>query len=488
MTGSVVTRNGPPMTRLRQLPHEIHRRSLWQVLGIFVVGSWVSALPPPAARGQEASDAFVVWARQNAIPVATTEPGQGFDDLQPFKEMVGSARVVGLGESIHAAHEFFEVRHRLLEFLVEEMGFTAFAMEAAPFAEAVQINEYVVGLREEPDSWQGDWFSGVFGAQRELQELVRWMRRYNDDPTHDRKLHFYGIDLIAQFVSPLKPIEGVWRYLEEVDPTYADSSRRTLLPLIEPFLGQGGGVRWVSVDAYSLLEEEQRNAYTTAIADLIARMETWRVYYIERSSVERYEWAYRHAVSSRQADRRFREWAADPLTVPGRVAREGGPGEGVSSRDLTMAENLVWALEREGPEGRIVLWAHNAHLQKYPWVGQGARGTVLGEYLESMVGDEYLSVGFTYSQGAPSGWVSYQTEVSKPAPPGSLDAAMAQVGLPIFVLDLRRAPREGPVYEWLNQEREQRGATVESGLVDPARAWDVLFHIDRISPAVTIEP
>ena len=65
---------------------------------------------------------------------------------------------------------------------------------------------------------------------------------------------------------------------------------------------------------------------------------------------------------------------------------------------------------------------------------------------------------------------------------------MAQVGLPIFVLDLRRAPREGPVYEWLNQEREQRGATVESGLVDPARAWDVLFHIDRISPAVTIEP
>ena len=28
------------MTRLRQLIHEIHRRSLWQVLGIYVVGSW----------------------------------------------------------------------------------------------------------------------------------------------------------------------------------------------------------------------------------------------------------------------------------------------------------------------------------------------------------------------------------------------------------------------------------------------------------------
>ncbi len=29
------------MSRLKQLIHEIHRRSLWQVLGIYVVGSWL---------------------------------------------------------------------------------------------------------------------------------------------------------------------------------------------------------------------------------------------------------------------------------------------------------------------------------------------------------------------------------------------------------------------------------------------------------------
>ena len=28
------------MARLKQLIHEIHRRSLWQVLGIYVVGGW----------------------------------------------------------------------------------------------------------------------------------------------------------------------------------------------------------------------------------------------------------------------------------------------------------------------------------------------------------------------------------------------------------------------------------------------------------------
>ena len=29
------------MSRLKQLIHEIHRRSLWQVLAIYIVGSWL---------------------------------------------------------------------------------------------------------------------------------------------------------------------------------------------------------------------------------------------------------------------------------------------------------------------------------------------------------------------------------------------------------------------------------------------------------------
>ena len=463
---------------MKKLIQEASRPSLWQVLGIYLAGSCV-ALQPQAARSQEAPDAFVVWARENAIPIATTEPGSGFEDLQPVKAVIGDARVVGLGESVHSSHEFFEVRHRLLEFLVSEMGFTAFAMETG-FVEAVKINEYVLGRQEEPEQWKHNWFTSGFGAEQELLALVRWMRRYNEDLIHPRKLHFYGIDVPGSYSSPLAAIEGAQAYLDEVDPGYAASSRETLLPLVEPFLGQGGGVRQVSVDKYSRLAEEVRNAYTAAIADLIARMETWRVYYVQRSSSEAYEWAYRHAVFSRQLDQIFREWAADTLSVP--AGQEG------STRDAEMADNLVWALEREGPEGRIVLWAHNTHLQKYPLVWRGASQTSLGEYLESIVGDEYVSLGSTYSQGAPSGWASYQTEVSKPAPPGSLDAVLGRVGLPIFLLDLRRAPREGPVYEWLNQEREQRESMPEPHLVNPARAWDVLFHIDRISPAVTIEP
>ena len=35
----------------------------------------------------------------------TTNPNAPFNDLKPFKNMVGSASIVGLGEATHGAHE-----------------------------------------------------------------------------------------------------------------------------------------------------------------------------------------------------------------------------------------------------------------------------------------------------------------------------------------------------------------------------------------------
>jgi erythromycin esterase len=418
----------------------------------------------------------VAWAREHAIPIATIEPGRGFEDLQPLQEIIGDARIVGLGESVHGAHEFFQVRHRLLEFLVEEMGFTAFAMETG-FVDAVRIN--VLGRPEEPERWESDW---PWFDSKELWALVRWMRRYNEDASHPRKLHFYGVDVHTWYTNPLAAIEEAWTYLDEVDPGYAAESRQALLPLVEPW--QGEGLRRASVegrqrvDKYTRLPMEVRTAYTAAIADLVARFETRRVDYLGRSSEDAYEWAYRHAIVARQLDQQFRAFASTDIPT------EGAPflAEGAIARDRVMADNLLWALEREGPEGRIVLWAHNSHVQKYPHVFGDRNTTIMGEFLDSMIGDDYVSVGFTYYQGADSGWASYQTDIPNPPRPGSLDDAMALVGLPMFVLDLRSVPKEGRVYEWLNQVGEQRMSVPEYLELNPLRAWDALFHIGRISP------
>jgi len=436
----------------------------------------------PAGCSEQAPAEFLVWAHKNAIPITTTEPDKGFKDLQPLKEIVGNARVVGLGESVHTAHELYRVRHRLLQFLVEEMGFTAFAMETG-FAEAVKVNDYVLGRVSEPPRWQYNGFTWGFGYEEELLALLRWMRSYNDDPRHPRKLHFYGIDVAVPYSSPLTAVEEAQAYLAKVDPEYAASpGRQELLTLLQKFQGSGFSdeARDISLNKYIKLPVEERNAYTAAIADLLARYRTNRMDYIDRSSVEDYEWAYHSGIAAQQLDSAYR--AAAAATRPGSKI----PGEPwTATRDSAMADNVLWALQREGPRGRIVLWAHNNHLMKSKLSDIGPR---LGLYLDSMLGQDYVNAGFTYYQyqGEKPAWESEQEQkaVNLPASCGTLDGELARVGVPMFAVNLHAVPPEGAVRDWLGKPRVMRESEAKWDYeLVPIRAWDVLVFVQYISSA-----
>jgi hypothetical protein len=82
------------------------------------------------------------WLAQHAIRLKGVEAGQGFEDMQPLKTVIGDARLVALGEATHGTREFFQLKHRMLEFLVTEMGFTVFGIEAT-MPEAFDVNLFV---------------------------------------------------------------------------------------------------------------------------------------------------------------------------------------------------------------------------------------------------------------------------------------------------------------------------------------------------------
>ena len=117
---------------------------------------------------------------------------------------------------------------------------------------------------------------------------------------------------------------------------------------------------------------------------------------------------------------------------------------GEVTRDASMAANVKWILD-QSPKAKIVLWAHNGH------VGTVA-GQSMGSALRKMYGDQMVVFGFSFDQGgfqaiSPSHGLKDFTV--PPAPEGSLDAKLAASGLPLFALDLRTAPKTGPVAEWL---------------------------------------
>ena len=75
------------------------------------------------------SNPVVDWIRAHAIRLQTPEAGHGFADMQPLKKVVGNARIVALGEPTHGTREFFQLKHRMVEFLATEMGFTIFSLQ-----------------------------------------------------------------------------------------------------------------------------------------------------------------------------------------------------------------------------------------------------------------------------------------------------------------------------------------------------------------------
>ena len=131
--------------------------------------------PPRPSSAQDS--AVVAWIRETAIPLRTLNAGSGFEDLAPLKPVLMNARIVGLGESTHGTSEFQRAKHRLLEFLVKEMGYTAFAMEAG-YSETQPMNDYVLhGTGNRADALSKLGY--VAWDMEEFAAMVDWMRAYN---------------------------------------------------------------------------------------------------------------------------------------------------------------------------------------------------------------------------------------------------------------------------------------------------------------------
>src|SRR5690606_10323372 len=115
------------------------------------------------------------------------------EDLQPLKDVLKDVRVVGLGEATHGSREFFQMKHRLTEFLVREMGFTAFLLEAS-YAACLNIDAYVMrgeGDRAAALASQGFWTWDT----EEVTDLIEWMRAYNEQQPDEKKVRFLGYDV-----------------------------------------------------------------------------------------------------------------------------------------------------------------------------------------------------------------------------------------------------------------------------------------------------
>ena len=415
-----------------------------------------NAPPPDWFSESPAPDEVVAWLQANAVGLASIQPGSDFADMAPLKARLKDARVVAMGEATHATREFFQFKHRMFQFLVQELGFTVFAIEGN-WPESLKVNEYVLEGKGDPAEALAGLYFWTWQTE-EVLELIRWMRHYNQDPTHKRKLRFYGFDMQTPGVAEA----NVLKYLQRVDTECREKAAQTFA-----VLGPDGGN-----EAYENSPVEIKHRTAESVAAILRRFDERKQDYIGRSSQDEWTMARQNMVIVKQAE--------------GKLGDQNEKGRAL--RDQAMAENVKWILDQEPSGTKIMLWAHNGHI-----AGDAPGPPPMGAHLRRIFGDRVVLCGFLFNRGSfRANDTGKMSTFTLGAPPiGSLDATFAAIRVPLFAVDLRHLP-DGKVASWFDAPHFSRqiGAAYSEATAGvylqrmrAARAFDLLIFVEKTTPS-----
>lgn len=530
------------------------------------------------------------WIRAHAIPLQTVEASRGFDDLQPLAKVVGDAKIVALGEATHGTREFFQLKHRLIEFLANQKGFTIFSIEAN-MPEAYRLNDFVLNGNGDPKQLLKGMYFWTWDTE-EMLAMILWMRDFNR--SGKGRIEFTGFDMQTPNVS----MDIVRGFVKDHDPSYLDPLNQTYSQVaglrkaenghafgvatatFPPSLAAGhhikysgfirtegvaqgyAGLWWradgengkplaldnmadrgakgttpwtryeISLDVpanathinFGVIHSGNGSAWFDSLQveidgvpyadnagiDLDFESDSPRGFYtggagyvvtLDKTVAHSGKQSLRSVAQTpesvgKSADKEIerkklaqacaavlsellakraallqssRAWDVDwPIQNARLVLQYMQLQTGEKSRDQSMAENVEW-ISDQNPNAKILLWAHNGHVQYIADYGP------MGGYLHQKFGKQLVTFGFSFNEGSFRAIESERSlhdfEVG-PAPEGSLDQALASAGLPLFALDLRQLPARGPVARWFAKPHDSRNIGAVYGGSQPA-AWSV---------------
>ncbi|WP_185993836.1 erythromycin esterase family protein [Streptomyces benahoarensis] len=421
-----------------------------------------AACAAPAASASAVASAPVRALDRIAHPLRSTEPGTGTADLHALGVTVGDAKVVGVGEATHGSHEFFALKDRVFRYLVEQKGFTTFALEIS-WSAGLRIDDYLQHGDGNRDARQvvHEVMAGSPWDREEFVTLVRWMRDHNRQHP-DRPVHFLGDDI------------GAPKLDERVFDNVTDYVRRTRpesLPRLNELLT---GLRPLD-DAIAYLErplaERQQNAAKAQhILELVQRQRS--------GGGEDFEFALQNARNIAQT---YTFLTLDPGDQESLTAME-------RYRDQVMAETTAWWQRRTG--SGVLLSAHNDHAG-YAASDPATYPKTQGSFLRDTLGADYLAIGTTFDQGSflskdealGGEWKKFTVG---PAGPGTNEYTLEQVRCRDYYADLRKAP--AAARSWLDISRPTYNVGTQypndkTPEIAIGRAYDVLVHLHTVREA-----
>ncbi len=343
--------------------------------------------------------------------------------LDNLLERIGDSRVVLLGEASHGTAEFYEMRARITEELIEKKGFTIIAAEA-DWPDAAHLDHYIHGTEPDPllESKPFSRFPTWMWANHSVLEFSHWLKAYNEKiSSPDKQVGFYGLDLYSLFSS----IEAVLSYLEKVDPETAEVARVRYGCLMPWASDPGMYGRVTLTKQYRECEQE----VVAALQDLLRKRMEYSM-----ADGEQFFNAEQNARLVTNAERYYRTMYY-------------AENNSWNQRDQHMFDTLQSVLAFRGPQSKAVIWAHNSHVGDARATQMSARGELnIGQLARQAYGDKAYNIGFGTDHGtvaAASEWGGpMEIKQVKPSHIDSYERVCHEVSTDNFLLPLRQPLRE----------------------------------------------
>lgn len=315
-------------------------------------------------------------------PFAGTALDLPSDDLRRLDTLLASARVIGIGESIHTTAGQFRARNRVLRDLIEHGGVRMLAFESSR-----------TGVRDALDTWlrtcEGPAEDAIQASLHTIwwdvstPEILRWLCEYNqahpDDPVRAS-----GFDIRQ----PWTDVPALRQYVETHDPEGAP-----LLSGLDTCLGVGYADERAFFSDPAIMEyyeqvtpmpEGPHVACQRGATPVFERLASRREALVAATSEAAYEEARMALVAAVAFDETI-FWVS-----------RGNLRRGNTARDEAMYDLFATQRRLSFPGVRTAIWAHNGHIMRgaseltnNQWTGVESLGTRLGAAL----GAEYAALG-----------------------------------------------------------------------------------------------
>ncbi|MFC4635833.1 erythromycin esterase family protein [Dokdonia ponticola] len=312
------------------------------------------------------------WLIENTIEL---QP-DGTYDFSQLKEVLKNKRIIALGESSHGLGKYYEMKSELAIFLHKEMGFEVLAMEGG----LGDINLAYVDLDTiSPKKLRDYTLFGNFKAQ-ELDTLFHYIK---ETSTSENPLIYAGYD--TQFSSNYFTTKMV-RLLAPLNKTMSDSFATRIYSFQKSFQA----ARANDSTAYI----KHRDIYVKNATDASQLIKENKEFLIQSKTLTEEE----YVLIQRTLDMFVR---STDVSYADRFMT-------LTLRDELMAENIIWLLDEVYPDKKIIVWAHNGHVEK--GAAEGYHAKLMGHYLKEKYKDDYYAIGlFTYEGEAYQFWTGTTT-------------------------------------------------------------------------------